>query len=78
MKPGGLILPSLATLYLTPVCDDEIVVEKVNFWNDMKEVYGVDMSAMLPFARSSMSKDVRIMKRVINTAPLIYIRLIKV
>lgn len=60
LKPGGLILPSLATLYLTPVCDDEIVVEKVNFWNDMKDVYGVDMSAMLPFARSSMSKDVMV------------------
>uniref|UniRef100_F6X5I5 Protein arginine N-methyltransferase 6 n=1 Tax=Ciona intestinalis TaxID=7719 RepID=F6X5I5_CIOIN len=60
LKPGGLMLPSAAALYFAPICDDEITVEKVNFWNDMEEVYGVDMSCILPFARSSISKDVMV------------------
>uniref|UniRef100_H2YHG7 Protein arginine N-methyltransferase 6 n=1 Tax=Ciona savignyi TaxID=51511 RepID=H2YHG7_CIOSA len=60
LKPGGLMLPSAAALYFAPICDDEIMVEKVNFWNDMEEVYGVDMSCILPFARGSISKDVMV------------------
>jgi len=58
LKPDGIMLPSSASMYLAPVSDDEMVVEKVNFWNDMYDVYGVDMSSMLPFARKSVSKDV--------------------
>lgn len=54
------MLPYSASIYLAPICDDEIMVEKVNFWNDMEEVYGVNMSCLLPFARTSLSKDVRI------------------
>ena len=58
LKPGGIILPCTASLYMAPICDDEVVIEKVNFWNDMLDVYGIDMSCVLPFARQSLSKDV--------------------
>lgn len=60
LKPGGLLLPDHATIYVAPVCDDEIMVEKVNFWNDMEEVYGVDMACIIPFARESLSKEVMV------------------
>lgn len=60
LKPGGLILPDSATIYIAPICDDEVMVEKVNFWNDMEEAYGVDMSSLIPFARESLSKEVSV------------------
>jgi len=58
LKPGGIILPCTASLYMAPICDDEVVIEKINFWNDMHDVYGVNMSCVLPFARHSLSKEV--------------------
>lgn len=48
LKPGGLILPSHATLYMAPVTDSERYHASVDFWRD---VYGIDMSAMLPLAK---------------------------
>ncbi|XP_076806744.1 protein arginine N-methyltransferase 6-like [Clavelina lepadiformis] len=60
LKEGGLLFPDSAMLYIAPICDDEIMVDKVNFWNDMEEVYGVDMSCLLPFARRSLSKEVMV------------------
>lgn len=60
LKPGGLMLPDKAKIFIVPVCDDEIMVEKVNFWNDMEEVYAVDMNCLIPFARESLSKEVSI------------------
>lgn len=58
LKPGGLLLPDTATVYIAPICDDEIMVDKVHFWLDMKEEYGVDMSCLIPFARESIAKDI--------------------
>ncbi|XP_039250796.1 protein arginine N-methyltransferase 6-like [Styela clava] len=60
LKPGGLMLPDHATIFVAPVCDDEVMVEKVNFWNDMDEVYGVDMACLIPFARESLAKEVMV------------------
>lgn len=58
LKPGGIILPDTATLYMAPICDDEVMVDRVHFWLDMKDEYGVDMSCLIPFARESLAKDV--------------------
>lgn len=60
LKEGGLILPSAASIHLAPICDEEIINEKVNFWNDMKESYGVDMSCLKDFARKSFAKEVTV------------------
>lgn len=60
LKEGGLILPCEASIHLVPICDDEIVCEKVNFWNDMSDCYGVDMSCLAEFARTSFSKEVMV------------------
>ncbi|OVA10721.1 Protein arginine N-methyltransferase [Macleaya cordata] len=48
LKPGGLILPSHATLYMAPVTHSDRYSESIDFW---RNVYGIDMSAMLPLAK---------------------------
>ncbi|KAK4798296.1 hypothetical protein SAY86_030622 [Trapa natans] len=48
LKPGGLILPSNATLYLAPVTHPDRYNDSIDFW---RNVYGIDMSAMLPLAK---------------------------
>lgn len=45
LAPGGLMVPSHCTLFIAPFVDSELVTENVDFWRD---VYGFDMSAMLP------------------------------
>ncbi|KAK9274591.1 hypothetical protein L1049_021840 [Liquidambar formosana] len=48
LKPGGLILPSNATLYMAPVTHPDRYGESIDFW---RNVYGIDMSAMLQLAK---------------------------
>uniref|UniRef100_A0A2N9FC55 Protein arginine N-methyltransferase domain-containing protein n=1 Tax=Fagus sylvatica TaxID=28930 RepID=A0A2N9FC55_FAGSY len=48
LKPGGLILPSTASLYMAPVTHPDRYSESIDFW---RNVYGIDMSAMLPLAK---------------------------
>ncbi|CAM6105310.1 unnamed protein product [Calypogeia fissa] len=48
LKPGGIILPSHATLYMAPITNAERYAESIDFW---RNVYGIDMSAMLPLAK---------------------------
>lgn len=50
LRPGGVILPSTAELYITPVCD-RVPIIRVHFWKTIKDQYGVDMSCMTDFAR---------------------------
>ncbi|XP_058724182.1 probable protein arginine N-methyltransferase 6 [Vicia villosa] len=48
LKPGGLILPSSASLYMAPVTHTDRYSDSVDFW---RNVYGIDMSAMLSLAK---------------------------
>ncbi|KAJ0822898.1 putative methyltransferase [Helianthus annuus] len=48
LKPGGLILPSHAVLYMAPVTHPDRYAESIDFW---RNVYGVDMSPLLPLAK---------------------------
>lgn len=48
LKPGGLILPSSATLYMAPVTHSDRYSDSVDFW---RNVYGIDMSAMVSLAK---------------------------
>lgn len=50
LRPGGLLLPSTAELYIAPV-SDRVVEDNVRFWSTVKEQYGVDMSCMCDAAR---------------------------
>lgn len=48
LKPGGLILPSHATLYMAPVTHPDRYSHSIDFW---RNVYGIDMSPMVPLAK---------------------------
>ncbi|XP_024522317.1 probable protein arginine N-methyltransferase 6 isoform X2 [Selaginella moellendorffii] len=48
LKPGGLMLPSFATLYMAPITNPDRYGESIDFW---RNVYGFDMSAILPLAK---------------------------
>ncbi|KAM3860851.1 protein arginine N-methyltransferase 6 [Diretmus argenteus] len=59
-KPGGLILPSRAELFIAPV-SDPVVEDRLNFWCTVKDQYGVDMSCMSDFARRCiMNSDIAV------------------
>lgn len=50
LKPGGLMLPNKAEIFITPI-SDILVEERLSFWSTIKSQYGVDMSCMMDFAR---------------------------
>lgn len=43
LKPDGLLIPSLATLWIAPIEDPQYISDYVSYWRD---VYGFDMKAM--------------------------------
>nr|XP_017226310.1 PREDICTED: probable protein arginine N-methyltransferase 6 isoform X1 [Daucus carota subsp. sativus] len=54
LKPNGLIMPSSATLYIAPVTLPDRYSSKIDFW---RNVYGIDMSAMVPWAIQDAYED---------------------
>lgn len=60
LKPGGLILPHKADLYIAPI-NDLVVEGRLDFWSAVKAQYGVDMSCMTDFARKCiMNNDITV------------------
>ncbi|XP_041825033.1 protein arginine N-methyltransferase 6 [Melanotaenia boesemani] len=60
LKPGGIILPSKAELYIAPICDP-VAEDRLHFWYTVKDQYGVDMSCMCDFARKCiMNSDITV------------------
>ena len=43
LKPDGLLVPSVATIWAAPVSDEEYITDHVSFWRD---VYGFSMKTM--------------------------------
>ncbi|KAI0286356.1 protein arginine N-methyltransferase [Russula brevipes] len=58
LKPGGLIFPDHATLYLAAIEDQEYKEEKINFWDN---VYGFDFSCI---------KDIALREPLVDTVEL--------
>lgn len=60
LKPGGVILPSKAELYIAPI-SDPVAEDRLHFWYTVKDEYGVDMSCMSDFARRCiMNSDITV------------------
>ncbi|KAJ8278016.1 hypothetical protein GJAV_G00082840 [Gymnothorax javanicus] len=60
LKPGGLILPFKADLFIAPI-NDLVAENRLNFWATVKDQYGVDMSCMSDFARKCiMNNDITV------------------
>ncbi|KAN0109741.1 protein arginine N-methyltransferase [Russula decolorans] len=58
LKPGGLIFPDHATLYVAAIEDQEYKEEKINFWDN---VYGFDFSCI---------KDIALREPLVDTVEL--------
>ncbi|XP_038160230.1 protein arginine N-methyltransferase 6 [Cyprinodon tularosa] len=56
LKPGGVILPSRAELFITPI-SDPVVEDRLYFWYTVKDRYGVDMSSMSDFAQKCIKNS---------------------
>lgn len=56
LRPGGVLLPSTAELYIAPM-SDRVVEDNVRFWYTVKDQYGVDMSCISDFARSCITNS---------------------
>lgn len=60
LRPGGVILPSKAELFIAPIIDS-VVEDRLHFWYTVKDQYGIDMSCMYDFARRCiMSSDITV------------------
>ncbi|KAF9073587.1 protein arginine N-methyltransferase [Rhodocollybia butyracea] len=58
LKPGGLIFPDNATMYLAAIEDQDYKEEKINFWDN---VYGFDYSCI---------KDIALREPLVDTVEL--------
>lgn len=56
LRPGGLLLPSTAELYISPI-SDRVAEDSVRFWDTVKDQYGVDMSCVADFARRCVTNS---------------------
>ncbi|XP_078404385.1 protein arginine N-methyltransferase 6 [Cetorhinus maximus] len=56
LKPGGLLFPCRAELFIAPVSDPALQ-ERLSFWAGVKEQHGVDMACMATFARRCLMND---------------------
>jgi type I protein arginine methyltransferase len=54
LKPGGLLVPAVTTLWVAPISDAEYIADQVAFWRD---IYGFDMKAM----QSGIYDDARVL-----------------
>ncbi|XP_046689139.1 protein arginine N-methyltransferase 1-like [Homalodisca vitripennis] len=68
LKPGGMLFPDRATLFICGIEDRQYKDEKINWWDD---VYGFDMSSIRKVAISEPLVDVVDPKQVVTNACLI-------
>ncbi|XP_060577099.1 protein arginine N-methyltransferase 6-like [Ruditapes philippinarum] len=59
LKKDGVMLPSLASLYIAPFTDTDYD-NRLDFWSEIRSVYKLSMECMKPYARKCISKQVHI------------------
>ncbi|XP_071815463.1 protein arginine N-methyltransferase 6-like [Apostichopus japonicus] len=60
LKEGGSILPSSAHIYLAPFTNEFIHKERVDYWTRTSNLYGVDMSCLVPHSKKSLSSRIHV------------------
>ncbi|KAG9511071.1 Protein arginine N-methyltransferase 1, partial [Fragariocoptes setiger] len=65
LKPGGLMFPDKASLFMTAIEDRAYKEEKINFWDD---VYGFDMSCIKEMAIAEPLVDLVDAKQVVTNS----------
>ena len=71
LKPGGLIFPDQATMYLAAIEDSDYKEEKINFWDN---VYGFDYSCIKDIALREPLVDTVELKAVVSNPCLIKVK----
>ncbi|KAJ8047628.1 Protein arginine N-methyltransferase 6 [Holothuria leucospilota] len=60
LKAGGWMLPSSAHIFIAPFTDDSVQQERVDYWKKTADLYGVDMSCLVPHAKKSLTNHIQI------------------
>ena len=60
LKPGGIMLPNTASIYMAPISDSECYDSRLDFWDNEPKKYGVDMSCLKEFARECLTNHVHV------------------
>ncbi|XP_071960883.1 protein arginine N-methyltransferase 6-like isoform X2 [Antedon mediterranea] len=60
LKKNGLILPSIASIYMAPITDAERLDEVTSLWKTMQKLYGVDMSCLAPHAHKLFTRNIHV------------------
>lgn len=68
LRPGGIILPNAARMYVTAIEDEEYKDEKIHFWDN---VYGFNMSCIKTMAIAEPLVDSVNSKQVVCNSALI-------
>jgi protein arginine N-methyltransferase 1 len=68
LRPGGIILPNAARMYITAIEDEDYKDEKIHFWDN---VYGFNMSCIKTMAISEPLVDTVNAKQVVCNQALI-------
>jgi protein arginine N-methyltransferase 1 len=68
LRPGGIILPNTARMYLTAIEDEDYKEEKIHFWDN---VYGFNFSCIKTMAISEPLVDSVNQKQVVTSNALI-------
>jgi len=63
LKPGGMLFPDKATIYLAAIEDEDYKAEKINFWDN---VYGFDFSCIKHIALREPLVDTVDLKAVVS------------
>ena len=60
LKPGGVMLPDTAKLYMAPIADGQSYEKRLLFWDTIKDKYNVDMSALKPYAMKCLLDQINV------------------
>jgi len=63
LKPGGMLFPDKATIYIAAIEDEDYKAEKINFWDN---VYGFDFSCIKHIALREPLVDTVDLKAVVS------------
>jgi hypothetical protein len=76
LKPGGLMFPDRARIYVSAIEDAKYKADKFDFWND---VYGVDMNNMKQMSLNEPVVDIVDSQHIIaNLCPIYEIDILTV
>jgi hypothetical protein len=63
LKPGGLVWPNFATIYVCPVQMDSFIQDNIGFWSN---ICGFDYSPVIPEAKQLLTTQPKVTSSAIG------------